>query len=514
MYPGTHAANDPQRAAVIMAGSGDRLSYAELEERSTRLANALAAAGLVCGDTLALLTDNSIHAYEVYWAAMRSGLYLTAVNHHLSVSEVAYIVADSGAAALVVSTACGELAAEVADTVSGPRVRLAYGGGVRGYDGYAATLAAASPVPPANQPAGTDLLYSSGTTGRPKGIRPLLPERQVDEPGNPLVALVQGLYGFDAETVYLSPAPVYHAAPLRFGAAVHALGGTVVMMEHFEPLAALRAIQQYRVTHSQWVPTMFVRMLKLDERDRAGFDLHSHRVAVHAAAPCPRGVKQGMIEWWGPILHEYYAATEGNGMTHIDSEQWLRKPGSVGKPVLGTLHVCGEHGAELRCGEIGTVYFERDEVPFEYLNSPEKTSSAQHPDDSTWTTIGDLGYVDEDGYLFLTDRKSFMIISGGVNIYPAEIEAVLTLHPAVLDVAVIGVPDTEMGEAVHAVVQPATAAVPGNELSRELIEYVRARIAHYKAPREVDFVDALPRTPTGKLVKAELLARYREPSTP
>lgn len=513
MYPGTHAANDPDRAAVVMAGSGATLTYAQLEERSVRLANTLAAAGLGRGDTVALLTDNSIHTYEVYWAAMRSGLYLTAVNHHLSASEVTYIVGDSGATALIVSTACGELAAEVGDTVSGLRIRLAYGGEVAGYDDYSAALGNASAVPPADQPAGTDLLYSSGTTGRPKGIRPLLPQRQVDEPGNPLVPLVQSLYGFDADTVYLSPAPVYHAAPLRFGATVHALGGTVVMMEHFEPVAALWAMERYRITHSQWVPTMFVRMLKLDESERAGFDLSSHRVAVHAAAPCPPEVKQAMIDWWGPILHEYYSSTEGNGMTYINSEQWLRRRGSVGTTVLGTLHICDEQGHELPSGSVGTVYFERDELPFEYLNAPEKTGSAQHPGNPTWTTIGDLGYVDDDGYLYLTDRKSFMIISGGVNIYPAEIESVLTLHPSVADVAVIGVPDDEMGEAVRAVVQPAAEAPPGPELERALIDYVRDRIAHYKAPRGVDFVDTLPRTPTGKLVKDDLKKRYQQPTS-
>src|SRR5699024_7652361 len=422
-------------------------------------------------------------------------------------SEIADIVDDSRAAALVVSAACGELATELAVTGSAPGVRLAYGGTVAGYDDYDTALAAASPVAPADQPAGTDLLYSSGTTGRPKGIRPLLPHRQVDEPGNPLVPLVRELYGFDTDTVYLSPAPIYHAAPLRFGAATHALGGTVVLLPHFDPITALRALERYRVTHSQWVPAMFVRMLKLDESQRDGFDLRSHRVAIHAAAPCPVEVKHAMIDWWGPILHEYYAATEGNGMTHIDSAQWLHKPGSAGRPVLGRLRICDEEGVELPTGRVGTVYFERDEVPFEYLNSPEKTNSAQHPEYPNWTTTGDLGRVDDEGYLFLTGRRDFMIISGGVNIYPTEVEASLTLHPSVADVAVIGVADPEMGEAVRAVVQPAAHATTGAELERELIEHVRDRIAHYKAPRGVDFVDSLPRTPTGKLVKDELKAR-------
>jgi long-chain acyl-CoA synthetase len=508
MFPGTHAATHPDRPAVIMAGSGDRLSYAELEERSARLANALRGAGLGRGDTVALLTDNTLRAFEVYWAVLRSGMYICAVNSHLSAEEVAYIVADSSAKALVVSAALGDLARDVLALTSGVPTLLAYGGPVAGYQDYDETLEAASPVPPADQPHGADLLYSSGTTGRPKGIRVDLPDHQVDEPGNLLIPILQAVYGFGADTVYLSPAPIYHAAPLRFAASVQALGGTVVMMERFDPEVALRAIERYRVTASQWVPTMFVRMLKLPEEVRDRYDLSSHTIAIHAAAPCPVDVKRAMLDWWGPILFEYYSATEGIGMTLIDAKQWLDKPGSVGPAVLGVLRICDDEGRELPAGEIGTVYFERDEVPFAYLGDAEKTRKAQHPAHETWMTTGDVGYVDEDGYLFLTDRKAFMIISGGVNIYPQEVEDALALHPAVFDVAVIGVPDDEMGEAVKAVVQPAPEAAPSPELAAELLDYVRGRIAHYKAPRSIDFVDELPRTPTGKLVKRKLVERY------
>lgn len=509
MYPDVHAVQWPDRPAVVMAGSGDRLSYGELAERSARLANALDVAGLCRGDTVALLTDNSIRAYEVYWAAMRSGLYLTAVNSHLPAHDVAYIVGDSGAQVLVVSAALADLAREVAEQAAGVRVRWAYGGAVPGYEDYDAALAAASPIPPRDQPQGADLLYSSGTTGRPKGVKIELPDRQVDEPGNVLVPVLEGFYGFGSETVYLSPAPVYHAAPLRFGAAVHALGGTLVMMERFDAEAALRAIERYRVTHSQWVPTMFVRMLKLPEEARGGYDLSSHRVAVHAAAPCPVSVKQSMLDWWGPILYEYYAATESVGMTFVSPEQWLAKPGSVGKAVVGVLHICDDDGRELPAGEVGTVYFERDEeMPFSYHGDPDKTRQAQNPSHPRWWTMGDVGYVDAEGDLFLTDRKAFMIISGGVNIYPQEIEDALALHPAVSDIAVIGVPDEEMGESVMAVVQPAAGAVPGPELEAELIGYLRARIAHYKVPRIIQFVAELPRTPTGKLVKRQLKQQY------
>ncbi|MDQ4116318.1 MAG: AMP-binding protein, partial [Actinomycetota bacterium] len=332
---------------------------------------------------------------------------------------------------------------------------------------------------------------------------------QVDEPGDTYVAVFGRMYGFDSGTVYLSPAPLYHAAPLRFTATVQAVGGTVVVMERFDPEAALAAIERFGVTHSQWVPTMFVRMLKLPDGTRERYDVSSLKVAIHAAAPCPVEVKQRMIDWWGPVLHEYYAATEGAGITFIDSEQWLTHPGSVGRGgVLGDVHICDDEGKELSPYEVGTIYFEREERPFEYYNDPEKTKAAEHPDHSNWTTTGDLGYLDEDGYLYLTDRKAFMIISGGVNIYPQEVEDQLALHPKVLDVAVIGVPDAEMGEAVKAVVQPAAGVETGPELERELIGFVRERIAHYKAPRTVDFTDFLPRTPTGKLVKRELRDRY------
>jgi len=405
----------------------------------------------------------------------------------------------------------GEVARQIAEAAPEIDVRLAFGGEVEGYADFEAALAAASPVPFEHQPAGLDMLYSSGTTGRPKGVRVPLPDRQVTEPGDMLVAVFGQIYGFGPETVYLSPAPLYHAAPLRFGGIVHATGGTVVIMPRFEPEQALADIERFRVTHSQWVPTMFVRMLKLPEEVRARYDVSSMRVAIHAAAPCPVEVKRRMIEWWGPILQEYYAATEAAGVTLISSEEWLERPGSVGRAGLGILHVCDEASEdqeELPVGEVGLVYFERDEMPFAYNNDPQKTREAQHPHHDNWATTGDIGRLDEDGYLYLTDRRAFMIISGGANIYPQEVENALTLHPKVLDVAVIGIPDDDMGEQVKAVVQPAEGVVPGPELERELIDYVRERIAHYKAPRSVDFVDSLPRTPTGKLVKRTIREGY------
>jgi len=508
MYPGKYAAEAPDRAAAVMSETGESLSYAELERRSVQLAHVLHDAGLRPGDVVALLTENSLRAFEVYWAALRSGLYITAVNFRLKPDEVAYIVNDCGATALIVSAEQAATAEAITGLTENVKLRLAYGGPVIGHGSYEETIAVAPAVPFGDQPHGATMLYSSGTTGRPKGVRPRLPGVQVSEPGEGLVTLASQFFGVNPETVYLSPGPIYHAAPLRWSGAVQALGGTVVMMKKFDAEQALRTIGDQRVTHAQFVPTMFVRMLRLPPQVRDRYDISSLRVAIHAAAPCPVDVKQKMIGWWGPILTEYYAGTESNGMTIIDSATWLTRPGTVGRPVLGTLRICADDGTELPAGEIGGVYFERDDIPFAYHNDPEKTRGAQHPRHPGWTTLGDIGYLDEDGFLFLTDRKAFMIISGGVNIYPQETENVLALHPAVYDVAVIGVPDPEMGESVAAFIQPAAGAVPGPELAQEIVTFVKSKIAGYKAPKVVRFVDDLPRTETGKLMKSELKAKY------
>ena len=512
MYPGTYAAEAPDRIAAVLVGSGETLSYGELERRSVQLAHVLHEAGLRPGDVVALLTENSLRAFEVYWAALRSGLYITAVNNRLRPDEVAYIVSDCGATALVVSAEQAATAEAITGLTADVKLRLAYGGPVKDHDGYERTIAAASAVPFADQPLGATMLYSSGTTGLPKGVRPPLSGVQVSESGEALAALAARFFGADRDTVYLSPGPIYHAAPLRWSGAIQALGGTVVMMKRFDAEQALRAIKDRRVSHAQFVPTMFVRMLQLPQDIRDRFETSSLRVAIHAAAPCPVEVKQKMIDWWGPILVEYYAGTEANGMTAIDSGTWLTKPGTVGRPVLGAVRICADDGTELPAGQTGIVYFERDEVPFAYYNDPDKTRAAQHPAHSAWTTLGDIGYLDEDGFLFLTDRKAFTIISGGVNIYPQEIENVLTLHPAVYDVAVIGVPDPEMGESVAAFVQPAPDAAPGPELEQEIIAFVKSKIAGFKAPRTVRFVADLPRSEAGKLMKSELRAKYASPA--
>ncbi|GAA4115540.1 acyl-CoA synthetase [Nocardioides fonticola] len=511
MYPGTTAATAPDRIAARIAGTDDVLTYGDLEDRANRLARAWFEAGLRRGDVVALLTTNDLRAFEVYWAAMRSGLYITAVNRHLTASEIAYIVGDCGAKVLVVAGRLAEIATELVPLTPSVQIRLAFGADVPGHLRYETFRDEAEATPLPDRPRGADMLYSSGTTGRPKGIKPPLPTAQVEEHAESLIHLAKAAWGMGEDTVYLSPAPLYHAAPLRTAAAVQALGGTVVVMQRFEAEAALEAIETHRITHSQWVPTMFVRLLKLEDDVRARYDVSSMRMAIHAAAPCPPQVKHRMIEWWGPVITEYYASTEANGLTLISAPEWLAHEGSVGRAVIGRIRICDGNGAEVPVGTVGTVYFERDELPFTYHGDPEKTRSAQHPDHPTWTTTGDLGRVDEEGYLYLADRQSFLIISGGVNIYPQEIENCLALHPAVDDVAVTGVPDEEMGESVHAWIVPSPGHAPADEearaaLAEQITTHVRAHLAGYKVPRGVTFVDTLPRTPTGKLVKARIAA--------
>ena len=356
------------------------------------------------------------------------------------------------------------------------------------------------------------MLYSSGTTGHPKGVRRPLSGEPFGTYAT-LVPMLERIMGFTEGDVYLSPAPLYHAAPLVWSTTVQRMGGTVVVMERFDPEECLRLIEEYRVTHAQFVPTMFVRMLKLPDEVRARYDVSSLRSVVHAAAPCAPEVKRRMIEWWGPIVQEYYSGTEGMGMTWISPQDALSHPGSVGRAIWGEVHVCGDDGAELPLGETGVVYFGgRSDTTFEYNHDPEKTR--QSFNDKGWATLWDVGHVDEEGFLYLTDRKLFMIVSGGVNIYPQEIEDVLVLHPAVADVAVFGIPEPEMGEEVKAVVQPAPGFEPGSALEAEIIAFCRDHLSHYKCPRTVDFTDLLPRGENGKLYKKNLREAYWASSKP
>ncbi|MCP5043319.1 MAG: AMP-binding protein [bacterium] len=507
MHPGTHAEKTPDAAAHIMAGSGEIVTWGELDRRANCLTQLMWDAGLRRGDHVAIFMENHPRYFEVYWAAMRSGLYLTTVNRYLSAEEAAYIVADCGASVLVTSAAQGDIAQTMLPDIPNCRVRLMTDGTRDGFEAYEEAIAA-FPNRPLDKPwRGETMLYSSGTTGRPKGIVRPLAEATIDE-ATPLPSMLGALFQMTPDSIYLSPAPLYHSAPIGFTTALQAIGGSVVVMEKFDVLDALRAIETHRVTHSQWVPTMFTRMLKRPEEDRTHHDLSSHRVAIHAAAPCPPQVKREMIDWWGPILVEYYGGTELNGLTYIDSENWLSHQGSVGRPVMGSLHICDDEGRELAPGEDGLIYFEREQVTFRYHGDEEKTRSSQHPEHENWSALGDVGHVDEDGFLYLTDRKSFMIISGGVNIYPAEIENALVTHPKVLDVAVIGVPNEEFGEEVKAIVQLMQDVAASPEVAQELLEFCREHIAHYKCPRSIDFEAELPRLPTGKLYKRLLRDRY------
>jgi long-chain acyl-CoA synthetase len=498
----------PDKPAVIMAGSGQAMSYRELDATANQVSRLLARLGLVPGDHIAFQLPNGLPFYPLLWGAHRAGLIYTAISTRLGAEETAYIVDNCDAAVLVTGheqhatlEACGP-----AHAASLPhlRARFVVGGSFPGWDRWESAVAEESSDSWLADRAGDDMLYSSGTTGRPKGVYRDGGTATLDEPDG-LTSLCQLAFGYTNEMVYLSPAPLYHAAPLRFTRSVHRVGGTVVVMEHFEPAEYLRLVEAYRVTHSQLVPTMFVRLLKLPGVVREAADVSSLRVAVHAAAPCPVAVKSRMIEWWGPILWEYYAGTEGNGIALCNSEEWLAHLGTVGRALNAEVHVLDDDGREVPVGQTGLVYFGGGE-DFAYHGDPVKTQQAHSP--QGWGTLGDVGRVDEAGYLYLTDRKAHTIISGGVNIYPQEIENLLTMHPSVADVAVIGVPDDEMGESVKAVVQPVSWSEAGPDLASELIAFCRVHLAGYKCPRTVDFDPELPRHATGKLYKRFLLDRY------
>ena len=507
MYPGTHAETTPDKPAIVMGGSGEVVTYKELDDRSNQLAQLLYERGLRPGDAIAFSMENNARFLEVAWAAQRSGLYYTAASSRLTSGELEYIVNDCGAKAFITSAYLKDQAAELVDKIPNVDIRLMMGGTIDGYESYEDAVAAHPAEKLAEELEGADLLYSSGTTGRPKGVKTALPLTPAPAPSAVLL-LGQALYSFTDQSIYLSPAPLYHAAPLRFTMAIHRIGGTVIVMEHFDPVEFLRLLEQHKVTHTQVVPTMFVRMLKLPDDERKKYDVSSLQVVIHAAAPCPVPVKEQMIEWWGPVIHEYYAGTEGNGFVACNSEEWLAHKGTVGKALLGTLHIVDdESGEELPTGESGTVYFEGGSE-FEYHNDPDKTKASRN--DKGWSTLGDVGYLDDDGFLYLTDRKAYMIITGGVNVYPQEAENVLTMHPKVADVAVFGVPNADFGEEVKAVVQPLDMADAGPELERELIAYCREHLADVKCPRSVDFEAELPRHPTGKLYKRLLKDRYWE----
>ncbi|MFK8024347.1 MAG: AMP-binding protein [Ilumatobacter sp.] len=509
MYAAHHAVEHPDRPAFIMASTGHAVSYAEFEARSNQLAHLLAAHGLGPHDHYSVFMENNDRYFEACAAGERSGMYYTCINSYLTPDEMAYIVDDSESQVVITSAAKLPVVIEALPSLDRVSLVLVVGGVPDGVDARVRDYVTET----AHQPTGAierellgvAMLYSSGTTGQPKGIIRELPEQPPSEQ-LPLFGFLANLWQYRDDMIYLSPAPLYHSAPQAAVNLTIRQGGTAVVMERFDPLEYLQLIERHRVTHSQLVPTMFSRMLKLPAEDRERFDLSSLEFAVHAAAPCPVQVKEQMIEWWGPIIHEYYGATEGLGFAACDSEQWLAHRGTVGKIVLGEVFVADDDMNEMPNGTPGTLWFGSG-TDFQYHNDPAKTAEATSSD-GTMTTVNDVGYVDDDGFLYLTDRKTFMIISGGVNIYPQETENLLITHPKVADAAVFGIPNEDLGEEVKAVVQPMPGVDGDEALARELTEFCAAHLARQKVPRSIDFDAELPRLPTGKLYKRVLRDRY------
>jgi long-chain acyl-CoA synthetase len=514
MYPGSHLETRADEPAVTWAPTGAVTTFAELDAAANRLSRLLRSLGVEPGDHVALCIENHPRYVEVLWGCHYAGAVYTAASSRLTTNELAYIVDDCGAMVYITSHHLAEQAAAIVPATPGVQARLMLDGTIEGYAPYEERVAAQDPTPLPDRPAGTDMLYSSGTTGQPKGVSVRLGAGPLETTASGVTMLLQLLFGMTADDVYLSPAPMYHAAPLRFVMSANALGSTVVLMDRFDAEEFLAIVERYRVTVVQVVPTMFVRLLKLPVDVRARYDVSSLRCVIHAAAPCPVPVKEQVIEWFGPVIHEYYAGTEANGFVYCNSEDWLAHRGTVGRPIVGTVHVCDDEFNELPTGETGTIWFEGT-APFEYHNDPEKTASSRSP--QGWTTLGDVGYLDADGFLYLTDRRSYLIISGGVNIYPQEAENVLITHDKVVDVAVFGVPNDEFEEEVKAVVQPVAMPADDTEaaaLADELIRYCRTHLADYKCPRSVEFRAELPRHPTGKLYKRLLKDEFWEASRP
>ena len=504
-HPSIYARTQPNKIAYQMAGTGKAITYRELDELSNQGAHLFRALGLKEGDHIAFLIENRLAFMEICWAAQRSGLYYTAISRYLTQDEIAYIVKDCGARVVITSPKCAEQIRGLATDQPGAPLFYMIDEPLPGFRSWDREAIVQPTTPIADEVAGYDMLYSSGTTGRPKGILRPLPEQPPSQQ-LPLYAFLDKLWQYRDGMIYLSPAPLYHSAPQAAVSLTIDRGGTAIIMETFDAERYLELVQQYQVTHSQLVPTMFSRMLKLPDAARRRYDLSSLQCVVHAAAPCPVPVKQQMIEWWGPIILEYYGMTEAMGFSACDSAEWLKHPGTVGKVLFGELHVLDDALKPCPTGTPGTLWF-KTAKPFEYFNAPEATAKAQSADGSM-STVGDVGYVDDDGYLYLTDRATFIIISGGVNIYPQECENLLITHPKVADAAVFGVPNQDLGEEVKAAVQLMPGNRPGPDLAGELMAFCAEHLAHIKCPRSIDFEAELPRLPTGKLYKRLLRERY------
>ena len=506
-HPSITAETYPQKPAIIMAESGEIVTYGQLDQRSNQAAQLFRSLGLKKGDHIGMMLTNNRQFLEICWGAQRAGLIYTPISTHLMLDETSYILKNCGAKLFIACLPLAEVAEKVvSEGGTGIENFLMVDGIKPGFESWEEAVDRQPTTRIEDEANGMPMVYSSGTTGQPKGV--FLPpvSDDVNAP-YPLAASLGAAFGFGEETVYLSPAPLYHAAPLHYNLMTLYQGGTTIVMEKFEPERALQLIAEHQVTHSQWVPIMFIRMLKLPEEVRAAYNISSMQFAIHAAAPCPVEIKQQMIDWWGEVIVEYYAASEGVGVTIIDSAAWLTHRGSVGPAMVGELHILDDDGEELPVGEIGTIYFGGNEHKFKYHGEPSKTAEAYN--DKGWATTGDVGYVDEDGFLYLTDRKNFMIISGGVNIYPQEIENLLITHDKVADVAVFGVPHAEFGESVHAVIEPMNWGDATDEIAIELMEWARERLSKVKVPRSLDFHKKLPRMDNGKMYKRRLAEEYK-----
>ena len=494
----------PDKPAFIMGASGEVVTFAELDAKANQIAQLLRASGIQTGQHVAMMLKNCREFIEVVFGCSRAGVVFTPISTHLKKEETAYIINNCNARLFIASASLASVATEAAEHAPELLRKFIVGGEIAGFEDWQSAVASQPSDEISDQSLGVPMLYSSGTTGKPKGIFRAPQNTDLDAP-HPL-KLVGAYYGFSDTTVYLSPAPLYHSAPLFYNTLNMTGGGTSIIMDRFDPEQALALIERYEVTHSQWVPSMFIRMLKLPEGIRERYDVSSMQRAIHAAAPCPIDIKRQMINWWGPVICEYYSSTEGVGFTLIDSEDWLAHPGSVGRPLTGVPKILDDEMKVLPPGEVGQIYF--DEIGrFEYFDEPGKTDEAF--DTRGWGTVGDMGYLDADGYLYLTDRKNFMIITGGVNVYPAEIEGLLVTHPQIADAAVFGIPNEEYGEEVKAVVQLLNHDEAGDALAGDLILWMKERLSSVKVPKSVDFMEQLPRMDNGKLYKRHLMEAYK-----